>query len=156
MSGRTILKVETPTTQSIDSVKSLLDYVGRASDPLPTDVSLEGGRVVLILSNKKDAYYCTTARACSCPSAAYRPGQSCKHQRKYFGATLAATKPTTKSSEPLIQRGGFRPVDTLPGEERSAKASSSFCMVDTTHDTTSREIAYHSIREDKIMWPAEA
>jgi hypothetical protein len=40
MSGRTILKVENPTTQSIDSVKSLLSYVGRASDPLPSDVSL--------------------------------------------------------------------------------------------------------------------
>src|SRR5512137_1939765 len=103
MSGRTILKVETPTTQSIDSVKSLLSYVGRASDPLPTDVSLEGGRVVLILSNKRDCYYVATQKTCSCPANTWHPGQPCKHQRKYFGAAMATTRP--KASEPLIKRG---------------------------------------------------
>ena len=73
-----------PVTQSVDAIKSLLAYVGRASDPMPSDVSLDNGRLVLVLSNKKDAYYCTTATKCSCPSAAYRPDASCKHQRKYF------------------------------------------------------------------------
>ena len=71
-------------TQSIDAVKSLLAYVGRASDPLPTFLELPDKRCILVLSNKKDAYYTVTPEGCSCPSATYRPGKPCKHQRKYF------------------------------------------------------------------------
>ena len=84
MQGETIVGINCPKTQTLDAVKSLLTYAGRPFDPLPTDVSLENGRLVLVLSSKKDAYYCTTSRACSCPAAAYRPGQRCKHQKKYF------------------------------------------------------------------------
>jgi hypothetical protein len=36
------------------------------------------------LGEKKDVYYTVTPRACSCPSAIYRLGKACKHQRKYF------------------------------------------------------------------------
>jgi hypothetical protein len=150
MAGRTILKVENPTTQSIDSVKALLAYVGRGSDPLPSDVSLDNGRLVLVLSNKKDSYYTVTATKCSCPAAVYHHGP-CKHQRKYFPVAKVEQPRTT---EPLIKRGGFRPVDTLPGEEKAA--SSSFCVIDTTPDATPRELAYWSIKQDRDMWPAEA
>jgi hypothetical protein len=153
MSGRTILNIEAPTTQSIASVKALLGYVGRGCDPLPTDVSLENGRMVLILSNKKDCYYVTTACACSCPAATFQHNAPCKHQRKYFAEVKAATKPATTDS--LIKRGGFKPIDKLPGEERAAKASSSLSPIDC-HDTTDLDVAYHSIREDRILWPLEA
>ena len=114
---KVLLQNETPVTQSVDAVEALLAYVGRSSDPLPTDVALDNGRLVLVLNNKKDAYYCTMARACSCPSATYRPGGACKHQRKYFPEPVAAK---TASSGPLIQRGGFKPFDTLPGEKGAA------------------------------------
>lgn len=77
-------EVESPKTQSTDAVKALLAYKKVASDPLPQEVSLGGGRLVLVLSNKKDAYYTVTSRACSCPAATYNPGKSCKHSRKYF------------------------------------------------------------------------
>ena len=40
MEGRTLLDSASPITQSIDAVKSLLAYVGRASDPLPTFLEL--------------------------------------------------------------------------------------------------------------------
>lgn len=73
-----------PITQSIEAVKSLLAYVGRASDPLPTFLELPDKRCILVLSNKKDVYYTVTPESCSCPSATYRPGKPCKHQRKYF------------------------------------------------------------------------
>lgn len=152
MSGKTLIQLETPVTQSIGAIKGLLAYVGRASDPLPADVSLENGRMVLILSNKRDCYYATTATKCSCPSAAYRPGASCKHQRKYFAEEAAQIKP--KATESLIKRGGFRPVDTLPSEARAEK-SSPLSVIDC-HDTTVLDVAYHSIREDKILWPLEA
>jgi hypothetical protein len=84
MFERTHLDSVSPITQSIDAVKSLLAYMGHASDPLPTFLELPGERCVLVLSNKKDAYYTVTPERCSCPSATYRPGQPCKHQRKYF------------------------------------------------------------------------
>ncbi len=85
MSGnKLVYQVESPKTQSTDAVKALLAYKKVASDPLPQEVSLDGGRLVLVMSNKKDAFYTVTARACSCPAATYHPGQPCKHSRKYF------------------------------------------------------------------------
>jgi hypothetical protein len=106
-----------PVTQSIDAVKALLAWKGHPINPLPSDVTLDNGRLVLILNNKKDAYYTCTARACSCPSATYRHNGPCKHQRKYFHEVMATTK--ANDSEPLITRGGFKPVDLLPCEERA-------------------------------------
>ena len=79
-----IYQLESPKTQSIDAVKALLAFKKVASNPLPQEVSLDCGRLVLVLSNKKDAFYTVTARACSCPAATYSPGKPCKHSRKYF------------------------------------------------------------------------
>jgi len=151
--SKTILNMENPVTQSVAAIKALLQWKGRASDPLPQFVELgkDEGKLVLVLSNKRDAYYCTTAKQCSCPANTWHPGHPCKHQRKYFPEVKAATKLIT--SEPLIKRGGFKPFDEMPGE-RAAKASS-LSAIDC-HDTTAIDVAYHSIREDKIMWPAEA
>jgi len=70
-------------TQSAEAIKSLLTWKKVASDPLPQEVSLDSGRLVLVLSKKKDCYYVTTANGCSCPAATYHHGP-CKHQRKYF------------------------------------------------------------------------
>jgi hypothetical protein len=120
MNGKTVLAANPVTqstavvTQALDAVKALLAFVGRASDPLPVDVALDNGRVVLVLNGKKDAYYTCTETACSCPAAHWHKGP-CKHVRKYFPQAEAA-KPVS-SSEPLVQRGGFKPFDTLPGEK---------------------------------------
>ena len=86
MEGKTLLASGSPTTQRIDAVKALLAWKKVSSDPLPDFVELGDGnhRLVLVLSSKKDAYYTVTAKGCSCPSATYRPGMACKHQRKYF------------------------------------------------------------------------
>jgi len=78
-----ILASGSPITQRIDAVKSLLAWKKVSSDPLPQEVSLDSGRLVLVLSKKKDCYYVTTANGCSCPAATYHNGP-CKHQRKYF------------------------------------------------------------------------
>ncbi len=74
--------LETAVTQSAASVVSLLEYLGRPSNPLPAVIELPG--MALVLSNRKDVFYATTPKSCSCPSAVYWPGQKCKHQRKYF------------------------------------------------------------------------
>jgi len=116
MYGQNLLEGRTgPVTQSTDSVKSLLAFVGRASDPLPTDVSLKGG-VVLVLSNKKDVYYTVTDTACSCPSSTYRGGR-CKHQRHYFPQEQTATMADSGSIRPTGKwPGGFNgPVDEIKG-----------------------------------------
>jgi hypothetical protein len=107
MSERNLLKGRTgPITQSIDAVKNLLAFVGRASDPMPSDVSLDNGRLVLVLSNKKDVYYTVTATACSCPGATYRGGK-CKHQRKYF--------PMEQATNAAMEGDSIRPAGKWPG-----------------------------------------
>ena len=83
MEGKTLLASGSPITQRIDAVKALLAWKQVSSDLLPQEVSLDSGRLVLVLSKKKDCYYVTTAHACSCPAATYHNGP-CKHQKKYF------------------------------------------------------------------------
>jgi hypothetical protein len=106
MSGNNLLdKVRSgPVTQSRDAIKNLLTFVGRASDPMPCDVTLDNGRLVLVLNNKRDAYYVTTAHACSCPAATYRRGP-CKHQRRYFADQVA--KLTATASESIRPTAGW-------------------------------------------------
>ena len=108
MSGNNLLdKVRSgPVTQSVDAVKTLLAFVGRASDPMPSDVTLDNGRLVLVLSNKKDCYYVVTQKACSCPAASYHRGQ-CKHQRRYF--------PQVEASKLVSTNDSIRPEGKWPG-----------------------------------------
>jgi hypothetical protein len=119
MSGNLFEGRTGPVTQSVDAIKSLLAYVGRASDPLPSDVTLDNGRLVLVLNNKKDAYYTCTARACSCPSAIYRHNGPCKHQRKYFPVAKVEQSTEAGSIRPTGKwPGGMNgPVDSIPGEK---------------------------------------
>jgi hypothetical protein len=150
MSGRTILKIESPTTQSIDSVKALLSWRGRAADPLPSFIEMgkEESRLVLVLNNKKDCFYVVTARDCSCPARGWHPNQVCKHQRKYFPEVKAANKPADSI---MPERKAFKPF--LEDEVRAAKASASpFSAIDC-HDTSALDVAYHSIKMDREMWP---
>ena len=121
MNGKLNIQTESPKTQSVEAVKALLAWKGRASDPLPSKIEFTGddSRLMLILSNDKKSYYVTTARACSCPSAAYRPGQTCKHQRKYF--PQIAKPAETDSIRPKFDKS-FRPFSELPSEERAAGA----------------------------------
>jgi hypothetical protein len=79
-----------PETQSVEAVVELLKFLGSPSNPLPESVDL--GSLMLVLSNKRDVYYATTTNSCSCPSAFYRPGQRCKHQRKFFPEPAIGSK----------------------------------------------------------------
>lgn len=102
MAGRTLIEMQNPVTQSVEAVKALLIWKGRAIDPLPSVVEFardgEEGRLMLVLSGDKKCYYVTTERACSCPCATCHQGP-CQHQRKYFGAkqdqvTVGSIRPT--------------------------------------------------------------
>jgi hypothetical protein len=87
MSGNMLEGRTGPITQSVEAVKALLTWKGRAVDPLPSVVEFanegEESRLVLVLSNKRNSYYVVTSAKCSCPSATYHNGR-CKHQRKHF------------------------------------------------------------------------
>ena len=117
MSERTILEIANPKTQSIEAVKALLAWKGRAVDPLPSKIEFTGddSRLMLILSNDKTGYYVVSQKACSCPAATYSPGKPCKHQRKYF--PQIAKPAETDSIRPAC--GAFRPVSPLPSEEKA-------------------------------------
>lgn len=97
---RKILSVEKPITQTVEAVKALLSWRGRAADPLPEFVEMGEGdsRLVLVLSNKKDAYYTATARDCSCPAHNWHPNQRCKHQRKHFPEEQTTIPPACLTS----------------------------------------------------------
>ena len=82
-------------SQNVETVVELSKFLGKPSNLLPEAVELSG--MVLVLSNRRDVYHVTTANSCSCPSAFYRPGQRCKHQRKYF--------PQSKKSQADIEKG---------------------------------------------------
>ena len=96
MNGKKLVyQVESPKTQSLAAVKALLAWKQVSCDPLPEFVEMGKGdsRLVLVLSNKKDAFYAVTSRACSCPAATYHHGP-CKHQRKYFPQSKREAEPT--------------------------------------------------------------
>ena len=106
MSGKTIIQIENPVSQSLDAVRAFLTWKGRAVDPMPSTIEFmqEEGRLVLVLSNKKDSYYVTTVTKCSCPSAVYNSGKPCKHIRHYFPQ---AAKPVAMASESIRPTGGW-------------------------------------------------
>lgn len=108
MSGKTIFDDKSPKTQSIDAVKALLAWRGRESASLPSFIEVGKGdnRVVLVLSNKKDAFYTVTAKACSCPAQTFAPGQACKHQRQHFPQLARAA---------AKDEGSIRPAGGWPG-----------------------------------------
>ena len=119
---------ECPVTQSAEAVRALItfDNGGKPPAELP-DFYRMSAEMVLVRNNVGDAYYVTTARSCSCPSANYRSGP-CKHQRKYFPQPKApaAEEPAqgarrlARPPDELVERGGFKPWSPLPGEEKGA------------------------------------
>ena len=85
MSGRILLELSSPVSQSCEAVKQLIAYHhhGQVPKEMPDFYRLSS-EMVLVLSNKKDAYYVVTPKACSCQAATYHPGQPCKHMAKFF------------------------------------------------------------------------
>jgi hypothetical protein len=156
MVGRTLLDSASPVTQSIDAVKTLLSCLGRPTDSEVVDL----GVVKLVLSNKGDVFYCVTAKACSCPSACYRPGSPCKHQRKYFLQPKKAQAEIEAESDAEIDRlhkakwaGGFNgPVDldTIKAKTEASKASIHVNFIDAYAPiTTEEEIRYWQEKAEK-------
>ena len=119
MSGKTLVQMQNPVTQSLEAIKAFLIWKGRATDPMPTVVEFmqEEGRMVLVLSNRKDSYYVVTEKTCSCPSQIYRGGR-CKHQRRFFPQQEQAA--TVSESGSIKPTGAWAhnehgPITEIPG-----------------------------------------
>ena len=84
------LVIASPVTQSREAVEQLIAYFNHGQQPeeMPSFYRLDG-ELVLVRSNKGDAYYVTTPKSCSCPASVYNPGKPCKHMTAYFKATSA-------------------------------------------------------------------
>lgn len=74
-----------PVTQDLAAVRALITYQNHGQEPkeMPPFYRLSE-ELVLVRSNKKDAYYVATPTDCSCPAKVYNPGEPCEHSRKFF------------------------------------------------------------------------
>jgi hypothetical protein len=101
-------EMESPKTQSSEAVKALIAYFNHGKDPaeMPEFYRLTG-EMVLVKSNKGDAFYVTTPKDCSCPAKTYNPGKPCKHSRKYF--------PQSKSVVAAAGQDSIKPVGKWAG-----------------------------------------
>lgn len=107
------LVVSSPVTQSRAAVEQLIRYHNHGQVPVEMpDFYRLSGEMVLVLNNKKDAYYVTSPKSCSCPAATYHPGQPCKHQKRYF------TQPK-KEAEATIDLRASLPGWTGPDGQRA-------------------------------------
>jgi hypothetical protein len=122
-----------PVTQTIEGGKALAKFLG-LSEELPETIALANG-ARLTLSSKKDCYYFTNAKVCTCKAGTY--GRICRH-RMALGSRPQSMAETLEDhdrnlhkmsksyqrmvrmvreeaeAEPMIHKGGFRPC--LPEE----------------------------------------
>ena len=98
------LVVSSPVTQSREAVEQLIAYHNHGIEPqeMPNFYRLTG-EMVLVLNNKKDAYYVTTPHSCSCPAATYHPGKPCKHSRKYFPQPKKSREELEAEGEAILE-----------------------------------------------------
>ena len=110
MAGKVIYQGNQGTTQTIDSGKALAQFLG-LEEKLPQVISLANG-ARLSLSAKRDCYYFTNSRGCSCRAGQF--GKICKHRKglqegaslspssSSEGCSLSPSKPQALNlSEPL-------------------------------------------------------
>ena len=123
-----------PVTQTIESGKVLASFLGMKEE-LPEIIALANG-AQLTLSSKRDCYYYTSEKVCTCKAGTY--GRICRHRKalessRPHGQSLAQTLEEhdrnlykmpksyqrmvrmareAAEAEPmeLIHKGGFKPV----------------------------------------------
>lgn len=115
MAGKVIYQANQGTTQTTIAVKALAQFLGLKED-LPQAIPLANG-AQLSLSSKKDCYYFTNSRGCSCRAGLY--GKDCKHKRVLQeGASLSPSK----VQEP-ISLNPFCPTSLYPSKVSSLSSS---------------------------------
>ena len=96
--------IASPVTQSREAVEQLIRYHNHGQQPVEMpDFYRLTGEMVLVLNNKKDAYYVTTPKSCSCPASVYNPGKPCKHSRKYFPQPKKSREELEAEGEAILE-----------------------------------------------------
>ena len=99
MSGRILVQMQNPVTQKTEAVEALAAYLNKSIEAGVLDL----GSAKLVKSNKGDAFYTVTAKACSCPAMTYHPGMACKHQRKYFPQPKKSREELEAEGEAILE-----------------------------------------------------
>ena len=90
MTNKKIL-LGSPVTQSTAAVVELSKYLGKAVDPLPAAVELSG--MVLVLNNKKDAYYLTSRDRVAAPLPPIGPARDASTSVGIFPVLMHTGRP---------------------------------------------------------------
>ena len=96
MSGN-LLDGLNPVTQTIESGKALAKFLGMKEE-LPETIALANG-ARLTLSTKKDCYYFTSEKGCTCKAGTY--GRMCRHRK-----ALEGSKPRGQTVAEVLEEHG--------------------------------------------------
>jgi len=99
-------------TQSVESVKAMLEFLnGEQVRELPAVVRMANG-TRLTKSSKGDCFYMTTSKACSCPANTYHPGQSCKHMKALLtGNSVEASRAQARAYQARQRAARLKPTE---------------------------------------------
>jgi hypothetical protein len=92
--SKILFQDQSPVTQTINSAKALAQFLG-LEEALPQVISLANG-ARLSLSSKRDCYYFTNSRSCSCKAGQY--GRDCKHKRALLEGASPSPAPSLQTS----------------------------------------------------------
>ncbi len=120
MVAKILFRGKAPKTQSISAVRELIAFQqhGQKPEKMPEFYRLSES-MVLVRSNKGDAYYTTMPDDCSCPAMSFNPEKLCKHSRMYFpqlkkeALSLDSIRPVGDWIGPDGKRANG-PIDSLP------------------------------------------
>jgi len=121
--SKVLLQNQSPVTQTIDSGKALAQFLG-LEEALPQVISLANG-ARLSLSAKRDCYYYTNSRSCSCRAGLY--GKICKHRKalQEGGSLSPSSSPEVSFLFPSEVRSlsSSLPLRESPSRQEKARAS---------------------------------
>ena len=92
---KNLLEGLSPVTQTIESGKALAKFLGMKEELPETIVLANGAR--LVLSTKRDCYYFTSEKGCTCKAGTY--GRICRHWK-----ALESSKPHGQSMAETLRR----------------------------------------------------
>jgi hypothetical protein len=122
---------QSPVTQTINSGKALAQFLG-LEEALPQVISFANG-ARLSLSSKRDCYYFTNSRSCSCRAGQY--GRDCKHKKALQeGASLS---PSRQEAREAVAQSRAQ-AQAYQGRQRQLRAQA-------------REISSSSIDEEPLF-----
>jgi len=104
-----------PVTQTIDSGKALAQFLSLGED-LPQVIPLANG-ARLSLSSKKDCYYFTNSRGCSCRAGQF--GRDCKHKKALLGEVSSPSSSSSSSPAPSLRASRRQEAGEAVAESRA-------------------------------------